>query len=181
MNQSLAKLMVAVCDRVVFIKVIGRADFNLSVDLKKLFSELWAHGFRRFVLETGQCQMMDSTFFGTLSDFALKSSAAGGPQAFPLEIINPGARIIETMETLGIAHLFKITLCPDVPAVDFQPHQAGDKSKAEVARNCWEAHMTLMGLKAENIERFKDVAQFMAEDLKRLESAEQKKPGPARE
>jgi hypothetical protein len=34
--------------------------------------------------------------------------------------------------------------------------------------------MTLMGLKAENVQKFKDVAQFLAEDLKRLELAEKK-------
>ena len=51
MNESLAKLMVAVCDEVVFIKINGRGDFNLSLDLKKLFVELRQRGYRRFVLE----------------------------------------------------------------------------------------------------------------------------------
>jgi hypothetical protein len=31
-----------------------------------------------------------------------------------------------------------------------------------------------MALKPENVQKFKDVAQFLAEDLKRLESAENK-------
>jgi hypothetical protein len=31
-----------------------------------------------------------------------------------------------------------------------------------------------MGLKAENVQKFKDVAQFLAEDLKRLESGDKK-------
>jgi hypothetical protein len=32
-----------------------------------------------------------------------------------------------------------------------------------------EAHKTLMGIKPENEQKFKDVAQFLADDLKRLE------------
>jgi hypothetical protein len=39
----------------------------------------------------------------------------------------------------------------------------------ELARTCLEAHRTLMGIKPENVAKFKDVAQFLAEDVKRLE------------
>jgi anti-sigma B factor antagonist len=175
MNESKAKLMVAVCDQVVFIKINGRGDFNLSLDLKKLFHELRQRGYRRFVLEACDCTMMDSTFLGMLADLALKFCDANSPQGIPLELINPNPRIAETLENLGVAHLFKITHCSDPLGVDYQPlTQAADKSKAEVTRNCLEAHMTLMGLKTENVQKFKDVAQFLAEDLKRLESTEKK-------
>jgi anti-anti-sigma regulatory factor len=175
MNESLAKLMVAVCDEVVFIKINGRGDFNLSLDLKKLFVQLHQRGYRRFVLEVCGCAMMDSTFLGTLADIALKYCNANNPQNFPLELINPNPRIAETLENLGVAHLFKITHCPEALALDYQPAaQTADKSKLEVTRNCLEAHMTLMGLKSENVQKFKDVAQFLAEDLKRLELAEKK-------
>ena len=172
-------MMVAVSDQVVFIKINGKGDFNLSLDLKKLFVELRQHGYRRFVLEVCSCAMMDSTFLGMLADIALKFCDASNPQGFPLELINPNPRIAETLENLGVAHLFKITYCPDSPKVDYQPlATTADKSKVEVTRNCLEAHMTLMGLKPENVQKFKDVAQFLAEDLKRLESAEKKQAVP---
>jgi anti-sigma B factor antagonist len=170
MNESLAKLMVAVCDQVVFIKINGRGDFTLSLDLKKLFIELRQRDYQRFVLEVCDCAMMDSTFLGMLADIALKFCDAHNPQGFPLELINPNPRIAETLENLGVAHLFKITYCPDALEVDYQPlTPTADKSKIEVTRNCLQAHMTLMGLKPENVQKFKDVAQFLAEDLKRLE------------
>jgi anti-sigma B factor antagonist len=175
MNESLPKLMVAVCDMVVFIKINGRGDFNLSLDLKKLFIELRQRGYRRFVLEVCDCAMMDSTFLGMLADIALKFCDASHPEGFPLELINPNPRIAETLENLGVAHLFKITYCPDSLDVAYQPlAETADKSKVEVTRNCLAAHMTLMGLKPENVQKFKDVAQFLAEDLKRLELAEKK-------
>ena len=172
MNESLAKLMVAVCDEVVFIKINGRGDFNLSLDLKKLFVQLHQRGYRRFVLEVCGCAMMDSTFLGTLADIALKYCNANNPQNFPLELINPNPRIAETLENLGVAHLFKITQCPDSPSVNYQPQAlTADKSKIEITRNCVEALKTLIRVNEQNVKKFKDVVEFLADDLKRLEAA----------
>jgi 7-cyano-7-deazaguanine synthase in queuosine biosynthesis len=52
--------------------------------------------------------------------------------------------------------------------------ETADHSKAAVIRNCLEAHNILIGLNPENVEKFKDVARFFAEDLQRLETAEKK-------
>ena len=41
-------------------------------------------------------------------------------------------------------------------------------TKEEVTRNCLEAHRTLMNINPANIPKFKEVAQFMADDLKKL-------------
>ena len=175
MNESSENLMVAVCDQVVFIKITGRGDFNSSLDLKKLFDELRQRGFRRFVLELRHCMMMDSTFLGLLASEALKSCDASHPQPSLLELVNPNARIAEVLENLGIAHLFKITQAPDPLAIGYQPlnHLSG-ASKAELTRNCLDAHNTLIGLNPDNARKFQDVAQFLAEDLKRIELAGKK-------
>jgi anti-sigma B factor antagonist len=175
MNESLAKLMVAVCDQMVCIKINGRGDFNLSLDLRKLIDELRLRGYCRFIFELRDCLMMDSTFLGILSGEALKSCNGSQAQGAALELMNPNPRIAEVLENLGVAHLFKITQCPEAPPVNYEPlAQAEDKSKIDVTRTCLEAHQTLMGLHAENVLRFKDVAEFLAQDLKRLELAEKK-------
>ena len=44
-----------------------------------------------------------------------------------------------------------------------------DASHGETTRVCLDAHRLLMSLKPENEKKFKDVAQFLAEDLKRFE------------
>jgi anti-anti-sigma factor len=175
MSESPAKLMVAVCDQVVCVKIHGRADFNLSLDFKKLMDELRQRGYRRFVLELCECVMMDSTFLGILAGEGLKIWNNGLPTGPLLELMNPNPRIAEVLENLGIAHLFKMTRSDDPLAFQYEPlAQSAEKSKAAVTRGCLEAHQTLMGLNPENAQRFKDVAQFMAEDLKRLELAEKK-------
>jgi hypothetical protein len=41
--------------------------------------------------------------------------------------------------------------------------------RKEMSRHCLEAHRVLMEIKPENVVKFKDVAQFLAEDLKKPE------------
>jgi anti-anti-sigma regulatory factor len=175
MKESLARLMVALMDQLVCIKINGRADFTLSKDSEKLIKELWERGYRRFIIELRDCVMMDSTYLGMLSGIGLKFNANGQPSDSPLELLNPSPRIAEVLESLGVAHLFKITHCPDFFAANFEPLPVGvGTSKTEVTRTCLEAHKILMGINPENVNKFKDVAKFLAEDLQRLELAEKK-------
>jgi anti-sigma B factor antagonist len=166
--------MVAVLDQMVCIKINGRADFTLSKDSEKLIRELLERGYHRFVIELHNCVTMDSTYLGMLSGIGLKFQSNGYSSDARLELLNPNPRIEEVLENLGVAHLFKIIHCPDL-AVNYEsmPQTAGT-SKADVTRTCLEAHKTLMALNPENVKKFKDVAQFLAEDLKRLEIAEKK-------
>jgi len=168
--------MVAVLDQMVCIKIKGRADFTLSQDSEKVIRELWERGYRRFVLELRDCIMMDSTYLGMLAGMGLKFRNSNGHSAdSALELMNPNVRILESLESLCVAHLFKITHCPDEQALDYEPKApTAGTNKADVTRTCLEAHKILMALNPENARKFKDVAQFLAEDLKRLESAEKK-------
>ena len=166
--------MVAVDGQVVCVKIQGRADFNLSLDLKRLIDQLRHRGCQRFVLELGDCVMMDSTFLGMIAGYGLKFCNSSNPKGFPMELMNPNPRIADVLESLGIAHLFKIVRCPDGLPSSYESagNQAG--SKADITRNCLEAHRTLISLNPENAKKFKDVAEFLAEDLKRLEMAGEK-------
>jgi anti-sigma B factor antagonist len=167
--------MVAVLDQVVCIKINGRADFTLSKDSETLIRELWGRGYRRFVIELRDCVMMDSTYLGMLSGMALKFRDTSQPSGLPLELFNPSPRITEVLESLGVAHLFKVVHCPDFLDVNFEPiAPTGGSDKAEVTRTCLEAHKILMALNPKNVQKFKDVTQFLAEDLKRLELIEKK-------
>ena len=175
MNESVARLMVAVLEQMVCIKITGRADFTLSKDSEKLILELYERGQRRFVLDLRDCIMMDSTYLGMLSGIGVKFGKSNGTEAHPLELLNPSPRIEDVLDSLGVAHLFKIIHCPDLMPVNYQPlAPKTDTSKTEVTRTCLEAHKILMALNPENVKKFKDVTQFLAEDLKRLELAEKK-------
>jgi anti-sigma B factor antagonist len=168
--------MVAVLDQMVCIKITGRADFTLSKDSEKVIHELWERGYRRFVIELRDCIMMDSTYLGMLAGMGVKfRNSNGHSEDSALKLLNPSPRILEVLESLGVAHLFKIAHCPDEQALNYEPKaQTADTNKVDVTRTCLEAHKILMALNPENARKFKDVAQFLAEDLKRLESVEKK-------
>ena len=48
---------------------------------------------------------------------------------------------------------------------------AAAPSRVEMSRNCLEAHEILMAINPDNIPKFKDVAKFLAEDLKKASGA----------
>jgi anti-anti-sigma factor len=144
------------------------------VDLKKLITELWERGYSHFILDLCGCRMMDSTFLGVLAGISLQLSNGAG-EAQPLELLNASPRISETLENLGVAHLFKIGAAAGPLSDKFEPLSEGDPASAvELARACLKAHQTLIALNPENAQKFKDVAQFLAEDLQRLEMSQQK-------
>src|SRR6185295_19823117 len=171
MSAPSAKLLVFVGKEFVCIKIIGRANFTSSIDFKTLVNELMQKGFRFFVLDLSECVLMDSTFLGVLAGFGLKMSGVpGGHGEGTIELSNPNARVSELLENLGVLHLFKLSEgCVKVPEnAEAHAHVPCNPTREEVTRACLEAHNILMDINPENVAKFKEVAQFMAEDLKKL-------------
>jgi anti-sigma B factor antagonist len=160
MNTPSAKLLVLVGEKFSCIKIVGRANFNSSVDFKTLVSELQQKGYSYFVLDLSECLLMDSTFLGVLTGFGLKLGQGNNP------------RITDLLENLGVLHLFKLSSGPlKAPeGAEVRAHTPLNPSKEEVTRACLEAHRTLMEANPENVGRFKEVTQFLAEDLKHLKA-----------
>jgi anti-sigma B factor antagonist len=169
MNPAAAKLLVLIGEHFACVKIVGRANFSSSIDFKTLLNELVQKGYRYFVLDMSECQLMDSTFLGVLAGFGLKMGQNGSGTA-PMELLNANSRISELLDNLGVIHLFRMTQGPlqvpkDATAVLPQP---SCPTQEDLQRACLEAHRLLMELNPENVARFKDVAQFLAEDLKKL-------------
>ena len=162
-------------DRLAVIRIIGRANFTSSIDFKLLINDLFEKGCTCFVLDLSECLLMDSTFLGVLAGFGLKMMivppphADAAPDAGAIELLNPNTRIAELLENLGVIHLFKIRIGTlDLPkeVAAHTPAQA-NPTREEVSRNCLEAHRILMDISPGNVPRFKEVTQFLAEDLKK--------------
>jgi anti-anti-sigma regulatory factor len=147
------------------IKICGRANFASSPDFKTLLNELSQKGFKHFIIDLGECVLMDSTFLGVLSGFGMKLNPNGATAERGIELHNTSARVGELLENLGAAHLFKSTNGPLQLPADLTACTPESKNPTH------EAHETLMAMNPENVARFKDVAQFLAEDLKNLEKA----------
>lgn len=173
MNTPSAKLLVFVGSKFSCIKIIGRANFNSSVDFKTLVNELRQKGYSYFVLELSECLLMDSTFLGVLAGFGLQLGQ--GKQDCcdsGIELLNANPRVTELLENLGVLHLFKMSSGAVEPpeGAETQTHVPVNASKEDVTRACLEAHRTLMEVNPENVGRFKEVTQFLTEDLKNLKA-----------
>ena len=168
-----AKLLVFAHDRLVCIKIVGRATMASSIDFKRLLCELLEKDLSCYVLDLSECLLMDSTFLGVLAGFGLKISSAhnGSANGRSIELLNPNARVTDLLENLGVAHLFhrRETAVEQNGSVTTEaPHQ--ESSGVEVKRNCLEAHRILMEISPANEDKFKDVARFLTEDLKKLKA-----------
>lgn len=169
---SSANLSVLVGKDFVCLKVAGRANFACSPDFKTVLNELTNKGYRHFIFDMSECVLMDSTFLGVLAGFGMKLNPNGAPAELGIELHNTTARVTELLENLGAAHLFKLTAGPLQLPQDITPStlESIKPTHAQITRTSLEAHQTLMSMSLENQSRFKDVAQFLAEDLKKLES-----------
>src|SRR2546423_11838976 len=178
MKTAASDLLVWVEEKNACIKITGRASFNSSVDFKTLVNGLSQRGFSRFVLDLSECPLMDSTFLGVLAGLGLKFGAAHNGDAHGrIELLNPKPRILDLLENLGVSELFKVLNGP-APATDKMASLDAPSANAdhkEISRTCLEAHQTLMDINPANIPKFKDVTQFLAEDLKKMDEGEKDK------
>jgi anti-sigma B factor antagonist len=171
-----ATMQVRLGEKCACVRICGRANFTTSVDFKKLLNELESQGFDYFILDLTDCVLMDSTFLGVLAGFGLKAQ----PEADPcgggiLELYHASARIVDLLENLGVLDLFKISedgANPTQGTVPAPTPPASNPSREEVTRTCLEAHRTLMAVNPENVARFKDVTQFLSENLKKMKAPE---------
>lgn len=170
MNAPSANMSVWVGDNVVFVKVAGRANFTSSVDFKTLVNGLRQKGHDQFILDLSECQLMDSTFLGVLAGLGRKMKQSGnGDRGATIALCSPSPRIADLLVNLGVADLFKV-VTPPAATDRLQPvAPAAGVDKKEISRTCLEAHQALMEIHPANVAKFKDVAAFLTEDLKRME------------
>jgi anti-sigma B factor antagonist len=172
MSTPPAKMLVFVGDEFACVKIIGRANFTSSIDFKTLVNELRQKACKFFVLDLSECTLMDSTFLGTLAGFGLKmNQGQAEPSDSPIELLNPNTRVTEQLENLGILHLFRMAHGASCAPDGVETMVPSKPSREETTRACLEAHRTLMQVNPENMSRFKDLTQFLAEDLKKYGSS----------
>jgi anti-sigma B factor antagonist len=167
-------LKVLVGNNFACIKIAGRANFVSSPDFKTLLTELTEKSYTHFIIDLSACVLMDSTFLGILSQFGLKLNPAGATGRRGIELLNPNPRVTELLENLGALHLFTVvTGALELPNdVKTCTPESINPTHEEITRTSLEAHQTLMAVNPENVERFKDVTQFLAEDLNNLKKCQ---------
>jgi anti-sigma B factor antagonist len=161
------QVMVLVVDQTAFFRLRGRATAGESTGFKTAAEGLRSQGLIDFVIDLTECQSMDSTFIGVLTGLSRRLRREGGP-AGKVELVNTTPQVRRQLDDLFVLDQFTLTECQLMPGVAYTQVQAGTTNKAELSRLMLDAHQTLMDLNTANIPKFKQVAEFLEQDLRKL-------------
>jgi anti-sigma B factor antagonist len=149
-------------DRTVCIKVDGRATFQSSGGLKEFIKKMIHRGHRDFVVDLGNCELMDSTFMGTLAGAALRlrELAHGG-----LRVVRANTRNRDLLCGLGLDQIFDVSTGGiGEPMPETRPVAPADQDRDAQRETMLLAHEALARADAANAVKFRDVIEFLRQD-----------------
>ncbi len=162
-----SSLQVGVTDQSVWVKVEGRGSFLNSASFKEFAQEMVNRGYRDFFIDLDHCVMLDSTFMGTMAGVALRLKELGEGN---LHVVHCGKRSYELLSGLGLDQIFDIeangACAPQCSVLD-SPKKAEvpQEAKHAQAETMLEAHEALCEAAPENLPKFKDVLEYLKQDL----------------
>ena len=162
-----SSILVGVNGPAVWVRVEGKGNFLNSGSLKEFAKEMVNRGYREFVIDLQNCAMMDSTFMGTMAGVALRLKELGHGH---LHVVHCGDRSRELLTGLGLDQIFSIhsngATAPECEQMEKGPlDPAAEIKKKEQAKTMLEAHEALCQAAPENLSRFKDVLDYLRQDL----------------
>jgi anti-anti-sigma regulatory factor len=149
----------------VWVRVEGKGSFLNSTGLKEFGKEMINRGYREFVVDLKNCPVMDSTFMGTLAGVALRLRELGQGT---LRAVNLNERNHDLLANLGLDQLFTIGISLSEPPhaePAQQPLKTAAPDRKEQARTMLEAHEAVIEANPTNAAKFKDVLEFLKQDL----------------
>jgi anti-sigma B factor antagonist len=157
-------ILVGIASRTVWVRVEGKGSFLNSTGLKEFAKEMVNRGFRDFAVDLCNCPVMDSTFMGTLAGIALRLRELGQGQ---LRVTNLNERNRDLLGNLGLDQLFTIengAKAPPEPVAQ-QELATGAADKVTQAQTMLEAHEACVQADESNAAKFKDVLDYLKQDL----------------
>ena len=160
-----SSIQVGISGPTVWVKVEGKGSFLNSGNLKEFARRMLDRGYREFVVDLAHCAMMDSTFMGTMASVALRLKELGQGH---LHVVHCGNRSRELLSGLGLDHIFDIrgngSTAPECRTLE-HGETPREERKREQAETMLEAHEALCEAAPENLFRFKDVLEYLKQDL----------------
>ena len=158
-------ILVGTANRTVWVRVEGKGTFLNSTGLKEFSKEMINRGHREFVVDLRNCPLMDSTFMGTLAAIGLALRGLGQGE---LRAVNLNERNRDLLTNLGLDQLF--TLGGDEPpatasALPQTPLDDAPADKLTQTQTMLEAHEACVKADGANAAKFKDVIEYLKQDL----------------
>jgi anti-sigma B factor antagonist len=190
----MSKILVARSCDLGFVKVVGRGSFQNSGCLKAFYLQLLKEGVTRFVIDLGSCTYLDSTFLGILLGLGLKLRESGKGLLNILNASSRNLELLRNLGLDRLIQLSGGTLPGDpasttktapippspsngngtaaaavslaeVKEENLEEMPCPVPTRAEAAPTILEAHEALMKFDPRNVPKFKDVVEFLREDL----------------
>lgn len=147
-------------------KVEGKGSFLNSGNLKEFTREMVNRGYREFVIDLEKCAMMDSTFMGTMAGVALRLKELGHGH---LRVVHCGERSRNLLSGLGLDQIFNIhangSVAPECQLLKRESANGAGDQKTKTAQEMLDAHEALCEVAPQNVARFKDVLDYLKQDL----------------
>ena len=162
-----SSIQVGVRGPTVWVKVEGKGSFLNSGNLKEFSREMLDRGYREFVVDLADCAMMDSTFMGTMAGVALRLKELGHGH---LHVVHCGERSRSLLTGLGLDQIFDIhsngTAAPQCDLLKREKaNGSSTEQKKQVSADMLDAHQALCQAVPQNFSRFKDVLDYLKQDL----------------
>jgi len=149
-------VQVGVAGPSVWVRIEGRGTFQNSAGLKEFAAEMMQRGHRDFIVDLATCELMDSTFLGTLTGIALGLPAGG-----KLTVIRANERNRGVMQNLGLDRIFAVLESTPVAAPGRLEDAETNPPQTARREAIVQAHENLAAVNPENAIRFKDVLDFL--------------------
>lgn len=158
---SQVHLSVAVTDNEALVKVSGRATFECCEDLKKFCNRILSQKKASLIFEMGDCQGMDSTFMGTLTQFSLEAMK----NKALIEMRNVSHDNKKNLESIGLKKMFKFSDGDTKQMkVSFEEIEQTEVTQDQHKENVLNAHQVLIDVHEPNREEFQDIVTFLKEN-----------------
>ena len=159
-------ILVGTANRTVWVRVEGKGTFLNSTGLKEFSKEMINRGHREFVVDLRNCPLMDSTFMGTLAAIGLALRGLGQGE---LRAVNLNERNRDLLTNLGLDQLFTLGGPEErqtpAAAVPQTPLDDAPADKLTQAKTMLEAHEACVVADGANAAKFKDVIEYLKQDL----------------
>ena len=152
------------------VRVLGRGTLKIGPVLRDFLALAEENGIRRAVFDLTRCETLDSTFLGIIAGLAMRLRKKGGG----VSVSGLSPRTQGLFHTLGIDHLVEVR--PADSAAEIPPPAAGmqtlDRNAPSRAADetILEAHEDLVSASGENLQRFRDVIDYMRDSVVRRQS-----------
>ena len=159
------KILVAVHNRIAHIRVSGKASLHFSEAMRHLCIKLLEMDITMVSIDLSACKSIDSSFMGILAMLGLR----GREKQLQINLANVQPSVNQPLTELGLRKLFVFSSTEHGKMVENYTSLKKNTANLSVEsklKTMIDAHETLMDIDSSNIAKFKDVVEFLRQDLK---------------